>query len=182
MVNDSVLTADALKRPIRSVPDFPKPGIIFRDVTTLLKDPGALRSAAELLLAPFRGRRIDKVVGVESRGFIFGALIAEHLHAGFVPARKRGKLPSETRKAEYSLEYGTDIIEIHTDAISPGDVVVLHDDLLATGGTMKAALELVVSMGGDVAGISVLIELCFLDGAKKLLPYEVSSVVRYESE
>jgi len=181
-VTDGLLTADELRERVRNVPDFPKPGIVFRDVTTLLKDHLALRSAVELLAAPYRGQAINSVVGVESRGFIFGALLAEHLGAGFVPIRKKGKLPSDTRSETYSLEYGTDTIEIHTDAITPGSTVLLHDDLLATGGTMRAAIGLVSSMGANIAGLSFLIELTFLGGASKLAPHPISSVITYDAE
>ncbi len=182
MVNVPALTADELRDRIRSVPDFPKEGIVFRDVTTLLKDPVALRSATVHLAQPYRNEKVDVVVGVESRGFIFGALLAERLGAGFVPIRKKGKLPSETRGVTYDLEYGSDTIEMHTDAVRPGMRVLLHDDLLATGGTMKAAIDLVTGLGGVIVGLSFLIELTFLNGAAKLAPHRLSSVIRYNAE
>jgi len=182
MVSGPAMTTDQLRDTVRSVPDFPKPGIVFRDVTTLLKDPVALRSAAQHLAEPYRRDSVDMVVGVESRGFIFGALLAEELGAGFVPIRKKGKLPAATRSEEYALEYGSDTIEIHTDALTPGSKVLLHDDLLATGGTMKAAIGLVSSMGATIVGLSFLIELTFLGGAARLAPHRISSVITYDSE
>ncbi len=171
-----------LKSTIRDVPDFPKKGIIFKDITTLLKNPEALSFAAEELYNLVKNKKITKVAGIESRGFILGGLLAEKLNAGFVPIRKPGKLPAETLSESYSLEYGTDSIEIHKDAIDPGDVVLLHDDLLATGGTMEAAIKLVEKLGGEVAQISFLIELKFLNGREKLKNYEVHSLIQYDSE
>ena len=182
MVSRPDLTPAELRERIRSIPDFPKPGIMFRDVTTLLKDPDALRSAAINLARPYEDEPVDIVVGVESRGFIFGALLAERMHAGFVPIRKKGKLPAETRGIEYALEYGTDTIEMHTDAIGPGTRVLLHDDLLATGGTMEAAVALVSGLGATIVGLSFLIELTFLGGAAKLAPHRISSVIQYDAE
>ncbi len=164
---------------IRNVPDFPKKGIMFKDITPLLADPGALALAVEFLAQPFRGKHIDIVVGAESRGFIFGTAVAQALAAGFVPIRKPGKLPAETKSITYELEYGTDTLEIHTDAIKPGQKVLMVDDLLATGGTMHACCELVKSLGGDIAGVAVLIELGFLNGREKLKDYNLLSIINY---
>lgn len=171
-----------LKDTIRDVPDFPKKGIVFKDITTLLKDPEALSYATEELYKFAKNKQITKVAGIESRGFIIGGLLAQKLTAGFVPIRKPGKLPAETISESYSLEYGTDSIEIHKDAIEPGDIVLLHDDLLATGGTMEAAIKLVEKLGGKVAQISFLIELNFLNGRERLKNYEVHSLIQYDSE
>jgi adenine phosphoribosyltransferase len=171
-----------LKDTIRDVPDFPKKGIVFKDITTLLKKSEALSLAAEELYNLAKNKKITKVAGIESRGFILGGLLAQKLNAGFVPIRKPGKLPAEVISESYSLEYGTDSIEIHKDAIEPGDVVLLHDDLLATGGTMEAAIKLVEKLGGKVAQISFLIELNFLNGRDKLKNYEVHSLIQYYSE
>jgi adenine phosphoribosyltransferase len=167
---------------IRTVPDFPKQGIMFRDITTLLKDGPAFARAVDLLAERYRESRVEKVLGVESRGFILGAPLALRLGAGFVPIRKPGKLPAPVAREEYKLEYGTDAIEIHRDALRPGERVLLHDDLLATGGTMAAACRLVQALGGTVVGISFLIELSFLKGRAKLVPYEVFSLLQYLSE
>lgn len=164
---------------IRDIPDFPKKGIVFKDMTTLLKNPMAFRQAADQLYAAVADKSIDKVVAIESRGFIFGALLAEKLNAGFVPVRKPGKLPAQKLQAEYLLEYGTDILEIHQDAIAPGEQVLLHDDLLATGGTAEAACKLIEQLGGQVVHISFLIELSFLNGKEKLTNYVVSSLIQY---
>lgn len=171
-----------LRNFIRNVKDFPKQGIVFRDITTLLKNPAALKDAIEQLYNSTKGSKIDKVVGIESRGFIFGAMLAERLNAGFVLLRKPGKLPAETEKEFYDLEYGQDSIEIHKDAISPGDKVLIHDDLLATGGTAKAAIKLVEKLGGEVAQVLFLIELSFLNGREKLKGYNVKSLIDYSSE
>ena len=167
---------------IRTVPDFPRKGIMFRDITTLLKDGPAFAQAVDLLEKRYRQTKADKVVGIESRGFILGAPLALRLGAGFVPARKPGKLPAPVARQEYALEYGTDAIEIHRDALQPGERVLLHDDLLATGGTMTAACRLVESLGGTIIGISFLIELSFLKGRAKLTPYDVFSLLQYDSE
>lgn len=171
-----------LKELIRSVPDFPKKGIMFRDITTLLKDEKGLSEALEKLYNLAENKKITKVVGVESRGFILGGALAVKLGAGFVPVRKPGKLPSETISETYVLEYGTDKIEIHKDAIQPGDIVLLHDDLLATGGTMEAACKLVEKLGAKVEQISFLIELSFLKGRDKLKGYEIHALVDYDGE
>ena len=171
-----------LKKYIRSIKDFPKKGIMFRDITTLLKDPLAVKSTLEQLYDFSKDLNISKVVGIESRGFIFGALLADKLNAGFVPIRKPGKLPAEKESASYALEYGTDSIEIHKDAIKLGEKVILHDDLLATGGTAKAAAGLIEKLGGEVIQISFIIELTFLNGREKLKGYDVRSLIEYENE
>jgi adenine phosphoribosyltransferase len=171
-----------IKKYIRTVKDFPKPGIMFKDITTLLKEPEGLKASFNALVEFTEGLKIDKVVGIESRGFMLGAMIAEKLNAGFIPIRKPGKLPAETVKEEYSLEYGTDAIEIHRDAIEAGDSVLLHDDLLATGGTAKAAVNLIEKLGGKVIQVSFIIELSFLNGRDKLKGYDVRSLVSYDSE
>lgn len=171
-----------LRNYIRNVNDFPKQGIVFRDITTLLKDPFALKSAGQQLYDSAKDFKINKVVGIESRGFIFGAMLAERLNVGFVPLRKPGKLPADTEKEFYDLEYGQDSIEIHKDAISLGDKVLIHDDLLATGGTAKAAINLVEKLGGEVAQVLFLVELSFLNGREKLKGYNIKSLIDYTSE
>ena len=171
-----------LKKYIRSIRDFPIKGIMFRDITTLLKDPDAVKKTLNQLLAFSKEQKISKVVGIESRGFIFGAMLANELKAGFVPVRKPGKLPAEKESQTYQLEYGLDKIEIHKDAINSGDRVLIHDDLLATGGTAEAACKLVEKLGGKVVQISFLIELAFLNGREKLRSYKVDSLITYEDE
>jgi adenine phosphoribosyltransferase len=171
-----------LKKYIRSIRDFPIKGIMFRDITTLLKNPDAVKESLNQLLAFSKEQKISKVVGIESRGFIFGAMMANELKAGFVPVRKPGKLPGEKESQTYQLEYGLDKIEIHKDAISSGDRVLIHDDLLATGGTAEAACKLVEKIGGKVIQISFLIELAFLNGREKLRGYKVDSLITYEDE
>lgn len=168
-----------LKSTIRSIPDFPKPGILFRDITTLLKDPAAFRFVIDELAERYRDRRIDAIAGIESRGFIFGAALAAQLGCGFIPIRKPGKLPAPTVSAEYSLEYGTDKIEMHVDAVSPGMRVLLIDDLLATGGTMKAACELVEKTGGAVAECCFIIELGGLEGRRAITGRAIFSLLTY---
>jgi adenine phosphoribosyltransferase len=164
---------------IRDVPDFPKQGILFKDITTLLKDAGAFRQALDELEARCRDYRADKVLGIESRGFIFAAPLADRLGAGLVPVRKLGRLPAETVRAEYALEYGTNTVEMHRDAIAPGERVLVVDDLLATGGTCRAAIDLVEQVGGTVAGCAFLIELLFLDGRATLQGYDVQALISY---
>ncbi|KUO62388.1 adenine phosphoribosyltransferase [bacterium BRH_c32] len=171
-----------LKSAIRSVPNFPKEGIMFRDITTLLKDPIAMNQALDELYEFSKDKGITKVVGIESRGFILGGALASRLNAGFIPIRKPGKLPYVKVSESYVLEYGTDTIEMHTDSISEGDVILLHDDLLATGGTMFAACKLVEQLGAKIAQISFIIELSFLNGKEKFKNYEVKSLVSYDSE
>ena len=170
---------EELKAHIREVPDFPKPGILFYDITTLLKDPLALRQAVDRFVWMFSGRHIDKVVGIESRGFMFGPIVAYNLNAGFVPVRKPGKLPAETVRATYDLEYGSDCVEMHRDAVAPGERVLIVDDLVATGGTALATAKLIESVGGTVAGLGFMIELTFLPGREKLQGYDVVSLIRY---
>ncbi|TDI83427.1 MAG: adenine phosphoribosyltransferase [Caldithrix sp.] len=171
-----------LKSSIRNVPDFPKPGIGFKDITTLLIDGPAFREAVDLLAERFRNQEIKKVVGIESRGFVFGSVIAYKWGVGFVPVRKPGKLPAETISEEYDLEYGTDSLEIHRDAITPGEKVLIVDDLLATGGTAQATVNLINRLGGEIAGIAFLIELSFLNGRQKLRGYDVLSLMEYDAE
>jgi len=171
-----------LRELIRDVPDFPKPGILFKDITPLLGHPAGLSLAVEYLTQPFRHMRVDLVAGAESRGFIFGTAVARNLSAGFVPIRKPGRLPSATHSEEYALEYGTDRVEIHRDAIRPGDRVLMVDDLLATGGTMAACCRLVRALGGEIVGIAFLIELAFLNGRTQLHDYPIHSILRYDSE
>ncbi len=168
-----------LERYIRDVRDFPRPGIVFKDITPLLADAAALRECVVRLAAPFRGAGIETVCGIESRGFIFGAALARELGAGFVPIRKPGKLPSHTLAVEYDLEYGTDRLEIHNDALRPGQRVLLLDDVLATGGTMAACVELVERSGAHVVACAFLIELKFLAGDAKLKNIDVLSVITY---
>jgi adenine phosphoribosyltransferase len=173
-----MLTID-LKQMIRSVPDFPKPGINFFDITTLLKDPNGLKATIDSIAAPYAGSDIDTVVGIESRGFILGSAVAQSIGAGFVPMRKPGKLPAKTLKEIYDLEYGKDALEIHADAIEKGQRVLIVDDVLATGGTAAAASRLVRQLGGQLQGLAFLIELTFLDGKSKLAGESVFSVLQY---
>lgn len=169
-----------LKEKIRSIPDFPIKGVLFRDVTTLLKDPEGYHELVETIANSLRDRKVDLVVGPEARGFVIGAALAYALNAGFVLARKPGKLPCETLKHEYGLEYGTDVLEIHKDAIKPGQKVVIVDDLLATGGTALATVKLVEQAGGEVVGVRFAIELCSeFDGRAMLKGYDVQSVLQY---
>ncbi|MEM9065333.1 MAG: adenine phosphoribosyltransferase [Planctomycetota bacterium] len=171
---------NSLRTLIRDVPDFPKPGIVFKDFTPLLADPSGLALAVELMANPFRGRNVQFVIGAESRGFIFGTAIAQALSAGFVPIRKPGKLPSSVHGVDYELEYGTDRLEIHSDALTPGSKVLVVDDLLATGGTMVAACELARLSGAEILGMTVLIELLDLGGRAKLPdPNAMHAVLSY---
>jgi adenine phosphoribosyltransferase len=172
---------DNLKKLIREVPDFPKPGINFYDITTLLKQPEGLRLTVDALSAQFRDNHVDVVLGIEARGFIFAPALAYHLNAGFVPVRKPSKLPAETASISYALEYGEDTLEIHRDAVTAGQRVIIADDLLATGGTAKAAVDLVESLGGVVAGLVFVVELEFLPGRAKLAGYDVRSLIKYQS-
>ena len=171
---------DILKKLIREVPDFPKPGILFYDITTLLKDPRGLRGTIDELRAHYTGAQVDVVIGIESRGFIFAPALAYALGAGFVPVRKPKKLPSEISSITYDLEYGTDTLEIHRDAISPGTRVLFVDDLLDTGGTARAVTQLVEGLGGTVAGLGFVVELTFLNGRGKLGGYDVYSLLQYD--
>lgn len=170
---------DDLKSYIREVADFPKPGINFYDITTLLKDPVAYKESIDLMLAPYRDEQVDIVVGMESRGFIFSAPMAYQLDAGLVPVRKLGKLPAETITVEYALEYGSNTLEIHRDAIGAGQKVLIVDDLLATGGTVKGTIELVERLKGEVVGLAFLVELDFLKGRDRLDGRRVTSVIKY---
>jgi adenine phosphoribosyltransferase len=168
-----------LKSRIRHVPDFPKPGILFYDVTTLLRDPQGFKLAIDTMAEPYRGAGISLVVGIESRGFILGAAVADRIGAGFVPVRKVGKLPHTTIRVSYDLEYGSDSLEMHSDAVEPGQRVLIVDDLLATGGTARAAVDLVRKLGGDVHAVAVLVELTFLNGRARLEGEKVHSVLQY---
>lgn len=171
---------DQLRKLIRDVPDFPKPGILFKDFTPLLADPRGLALAVELMANPYRGLGIDLVVGAESRGFIFGTAIAQSLSAGFVPIRKKNKLPREVRGVDYSLEYGTDRVEMHADAVTTGHRVLMVDDLLATGGTLRACCELLAGTGARILGITVLMELMALKGRERVAEFgQVHSVLKY---
>jgi len=164
---------------VRDIPDFPQKGVLFKDITPLLQDPKAFHVAMDRLAAHYAGAGIEAVVGVESRGFIFGAPLAYLLNCGFVPVRKFGKLPSNTVSVEYALEYGTNVVELHTDAIKPGQRVLIVDDLLATGGTVSASIELVEKMGGHIAGIAFLVELGFLKGRERLQGHDVFALIQY---
>jgi adenine phosphoribosyltransferase len=168
-----------IKRYIRDVPDFPKPGIMFKDITPLLKNPDGFAVAIDHLAAHYQGTRIDAIAGIESRGFIIGAALAATMRVGFIPIRKPGKLPAASRRLEYQLEYGTDAIEIHEDAVKPGEHILLVDDVIATGGTARAAADLLRQLGAELVGIAFLVELGFLDGAKKLADEKVFSLLKY---
>lgn len=170
------------KQMIRNVPDFPKKGIMFRDITTLIKDKDSFQKSADALYELSKDLQIDKVVGIDSRGFIFGGILANKLGTGFVLVRKPGKLPAETISQSYALEYGEDTLEIHKDSITPGDRILLHDDLLATGGTARAACDLIEKAGGVIVQISFIIELAFLGGKDMFRDYKVNTLVSYDSE
>jgi adenine phosphoribosyltransferase len=170
-----------LRELIREVPDFPKPGINFYDITTLLKHPDGLRRTVDALAAEFEGEKVDTVIGVEARGFIFAPALAYHLRAGFVPVRKPRKLPAECASISYELEYGQDTLEIHRDAIGDGHRVIIADDLLATGGTARAVVDVVESLGGRIVGLVFVVELEFLPGRKKLEGYDIRSLIKYQS-
>ena len=176
----NVMHCEPLKQLIRTVPDFPKPGILFYDITTLLKDKAGMAQLIDAFAAYFIGKEIDLVLGIEARGFIFGPALAYRLNAGFVPVRKPKKLPAPVARVNYDLEYGTDSLEIHLDAIKPGQGVVIVDDLLATGGTMQATVKLVRQLGGEIAGIGFAIELDFLKGRAKFEEYDVVSLLHYD--
>jgi adenine phosphoribosyltransferase len=177
---DSPLNCEPLKHLIRTVPDFPKPGILFYDITTLLKDKNGFAQLIDCFAAYYIGKEIDLVLGIEARGFIFGPALAYRLNAGFVPVRKPKKLPAPVARVNYDLEYGTDSLEIHLDAIQPGQRVIIVDDLLATGGTMQATVKLVRQLGGEIAGIGFAIELDFLKGRSKFEGYDVLSLLHYD--
>ena len=173
------MSAEELRAKIREIPDFPKPGILFYDITTLLKDAAAYKEAIDLMIEPYKGESIDLVVGMESRGFIFSAPMAYELNAGLVPVRKLGKLPAETIEVEYELEYGTATLEIHSDAIEKGQRVLIVDDLLATGGTVLGTIELVRRLGGEIAGLSFMVELSALHGRDKLDEFDIHALLTY---
>jgi adenine phosphoribosyltransferase len=173
------MSAEDLRAKIREIPDFPKPGILFYDITTMLKDAAAFKEAVDLMIEPYRDEKIDMVVGMESRGFIFSAPMAYQLRAGLVPVRKLGKLPAETITVEYALEYGSNTLEIHRDSIGSGQRVLIVDDLLATGGTVRGTIELVERLKGEVVGLAFLVELDFLKGRERLEGRRVTSVIKY---
>jgi adenine phosphoribosyltransferase len=170
---------EKLRAAIRDVVDFPKPGIVFKDITPILADGKLFRESVTLLCETTGGAKIDKVVGIDARGFIFASAVADRMGVGFVPVRKKGKLPWKTRQTAYALEYGESIVELHEDAVKPGESVLLVDDLLATGGTAAAAVKLLDELGANLIGISVLIELAFLQGRSKLVPHTVHSILSY---
>ena len=174
------INCEPLKSLIRTVPDFPRPGILFYDITTLLKDKAGFAQLIDAFAAYYIGKEIDLVLGIEARGFIFGPALAYRLNAGFVPVRKPKKLPAPVEKVQYDLEYGSDSLEIHSDAILPGQRVIIVDDLLATGGTMEATIELVRRMGGEIVGLTVAIELDFLKGRDKFPEIDVFSLMHYD--
>ena len=176
------LASENLKQYIRNVPNFPRQGVVFRDITTLLKDKKALQIASDIFYEKYQNQNIEKVVCIESRGFILGSILAYRLGAGFVPIRKPDKLPADAVREEYQLEYGKDAIEIHRDAIGLGERILLHDDLLATGGTIAAASKLVEQLGGTIVGIAFLIELAFLKGRDRLKGYDIFSIISYDAE
>ncbi len=171
-----------LKQKIRNIPDFPKKGIVFRDITPLVRDSEALKYSVETMAGHYNGKEVDAILGAEARGFIFGSAVAYKMGIGFIPVRKSGKLPFKTCSASYNLEYGKNILEMHTDAVNTGDKILIVDDLVATGGTAKAMAELVEKMGGEVVGFCFLVELEFLNPRKILEGYDIFSLVKYESE
>ena len=173
------MSVETLRAEIREVPDFPKPGILFYDITTLIKQPKPFAEAIDLMVEPFKDMKVDVVVGMESRGFIFSAPMAIALGAGFVPVRKLGKLPGETISVEYALEYGTNTLEIHKDAIGAGQRVLVVDDLLATGGTVLGTIELIRQLKAEIVGLSFLVELLFLKGRDRLSEYDIHTIVQY---
>jgi adenine phosphoribosyltransferase len=180
LIAKNQISCEPLKALVRTVPDFPKPGILFYDITTLLKDKAGFAQLIDALAAHYIGKEIDLVLGIEARGFIFGPALAYRLNAGFVPVRKPKKLPAKTARVNYDLEYGTDALEIHLDAIEPGQRVVIVDDLLATGGTMQATVQLVRQLGGEIAGLGFAVELDFLKGRAKFPEYDVFSLMHYD--
>jgi adenine phosphoribosyltransferase len=174
------MAAEDLKKLIREIPDFPKPGIRFYDITTLIKDRAGFARVVDYMTSPYLDKNIDLVLGMEARGFIFGPAMAYRLNAGFIPVRKANKLPGEIISHTYDLEYGTDTLEIHKDAIQPGQRVLIVDDLLATGGTAEAAAKLANKLGAEICGLSFVVELDFLHGRRRLVPYEVFSLLHYD--
>jgi adenine phosphoribosyltransferase len=175
------MDAGWLQAHVRDIPDYPRPGVVFKDITPVLAAPDAFAAVVDAVAAPFADRRIDKVLGIEARGFVFAAPVAYRHAAGFVPVRKAGKLPWEIERAEYELEYGSDLLEIHRDAVAPGEQVLIVDDVLATGGTASAALALAERLGGEVVGFAFFIELAFLHGRERLAGHDVQAVLEYES-
>ena len=180
MSTSPAANCEPLKKLIREVPDFPKPGILFYDITTLLKDKRGLAQLIDALSEHYLTKKVDLVLGMEARGFIFGPAVAYRLNAGFIPVRKPGKLPAATAKYDYALEYGTNTLEIHTDAIKKGQRVIIVDDLLATGGTAEATTKLAASCGGEIVGLGFVVELDFLNGRQKLNDYDVFSLLHYD--
>jgi adenine phosphoribosyltransferase len=168
-----------LKKYIRDIPDFPQKGVMFRDITTLLKEPEPFRYAVDTIVDRYKDQRVDKLVSVEARGYIFGGVIAYRLNCGFVPVRKPGKLPAETVAIDYTLEYGKNTIEMHRDAIAPGEMVLVFDDVLATGGTVQATCKLIEGVGGKIIGCAFISDLTYLKGSEKLRKYDVFSLVQY---
>jgi adenine phosphoribosyltransferase len=181
MQHDDRIRITKLRELIRDVPDFPKPGVVFKDITPLLRDPAALSLAVEYLTQPFRGLHVDVVVGAESRGFIFGTAVARNLSAGFVPVRKPGKLPGETHSGSYELEYGADALHIKHDAVRKGERILMVDDVLATGGTMATCCRLVEALGGEIVGLAFLLELAFLNGRRHLQKYPIHSILKFDA-
>ena len=179
-MSKSGLNSDELKKLIREVPDFPKKGILFYDITTLLKDKAGYATLIDVLAERYIGKGVDLILGMEARGFNFGPALAYRLSAGFIPVRKPGKLPAATERVEYDLEYGSNILEVHKDAIEKGQRVLIVDDLLATGGTAEATAKLATQLGADIAGLAFVVELDFLKGRDKLKPYDVYSVLHYD--
>jgi len=178
--SQKAINCEPLKKLIREVPDFPKPGILFYDITTLLKDKVGFATLIDALAEHYISQQVDLVLGMEARGFIFGPALAYRLNAGFVPVRKPGKLPAATVRHDYALEYGSNTLEIHKDAIRPGQRLIIADDLLATGGTAEATTKLAASLGGEIVGLGFVVELDFLNGREKLKPYDVFSLLHYE--
>ena len=176
------MNIDDLKEKISNYPNFPRPGVVFRDITSLLEDHAAFSKAIDIFQDYFKDKNINKIVAIESRGFIFGGALAYKMGAGFVPVRKLGKLPGETIKKEYALEYGIDALEMHRDSISRGDNVLVIDDLMATGGTLSATCGMVEKLGGNIAGVGVLIELSFLKGQEHFQKYDYLALIKYDSE
>ena len=174
------MDADWLKAHVRDIPDYPQPGVVFKDITPLLRAPEVFAATVDELSAPYAGERIDKVLGIEARGFVFASPVAYHLAAGFVPVRKAGKLPWEIEREEYELEYGSDLLEIHRDGVEPGERVLIIDDVIATGGTAAATARLAERLGGEVAGFAFVLELGFLHGREKISNYPIHAVVSYE--
>jgi len=179
-ISETTIDCEPLKALIRTVPDFPRPGILFYDITTLLKDKQGYATLIDALAAHYIGKDVDLILGIEARGFIFGPALAYRLNAGFVPVRKPNKLPAETARVSYDLEYGTDVLEIHMDAIEPGQNVVIVDDLLATGGTMEATVKLVRQLGGRISGLAFVVELDFLRGRERLTDHDIFSLLHYD--